>query len=173
MDLQPISRFIQAHEIIFSLAKLALSFLLAFPIAWERERDSRSAGLRTFPLVAVASCGYMLTGINALDALDPRSRVFYGIITGIGFIGGGAILKFGESVHGTATAAGIWITGAMGCAVAWGEYEIAIALSLIANLTFWMVGGLKRTRFLGRREESIETIEEHRPPDRDDTPRRE
>ena len=153
MDLQPVSRFIQAHEIIFSLAKLALSFLLAFPIAWERERDSRSAGLRTFPLVAVASCGYMLTGI--------------------GFIGGGAILKFGGSVHGTATAAGIWITGAMGCAVAWGEYEIAIALSLIASLTFWMVGGLKRTRFLGRREESIETIEEHRPPDRDDTPRRE
>lgn len=168
MDWQPVSRFIQAHEIIIPLAKLALSFLLAFPIAWERERDSRSAGLRTFPLVAVASCGYMLTGISALDALDPQSRVFYGIITGIGFIGGGAILKFGGSVHGTATAAGIWITGAMGCAVAWGEYEIAIALSLIASLTFWMVGGLKRTRFLSRREESIE---EHRPPGGDDTPR--
>ncbi|MEG6551649.1 MgtC/SapB family protein, partial [Desulfocurvibacter africanus] len=102
MSAQTISDFIQSHAILGYLAKLAMSYLLAFPIAWERERDARSAGLRTFPLVAVASCGYMLTGISALAGADAQSRVFYGIITGIGFIGGGAILKHSGSVRGTA-----------------------------------------------------------------------
>lgn len=160
MDWQPISRFIQSHEIIGYLAKLALCYALAFPVAWERERDSRSAGLRTFPLVAVAACGYMLTGISALDQPDPQSRVFYGIVTGIGFIGGGAILKYGGSVHGTATAAGIWITGAIGCAVAWSEYELAVALSLVASVTFLIVGRMKKG-IGGRHDGGIEKVEDH------------
>jgi putative Mg2+ transporter-C (MgtC) family protein len=162
MSVQTISDFIQGHEILGYLGKLALSFVLAFPIAWERERDARSAGLRTFPLVAVASCGYMLTGVSALTGADAQSRVFYGIITGIGFIGGGAILKHGGSVRGTATAAGIWVTGAMGCAVAWGEYEIALALSFVASLTFWVVSRFKRES-MGRNG-GIEKIERQGPP---------
>jgi putative Mg2+ transporter-C (MgtC) family protein len=64
------------------------------------------------------------------------ARVFYGLMTGIGFIGGGAILKNGGSVHGTATAASLWTTGAMGGAVAFGRYEIAALLTLIVWLTF-------------------------------------
>jgi putative Mg2+ transporter-C (MgtC) family protein len=61
------------------------------------------------------------------------------LITGIGFIGGGAILKEGASVHGTATAASIWNTGAIGAAVAFGRYEIAIVLSFINFVTFrWL-----------------------------------
>ncbi|WP_027368769.1 MgtC/SapB family protein [Desulfocurvibacter africanus] len=162
MSAQTISDFIQSHAILGYLAKLAMSYLLAFPIAWERERDARSAGLRTFPLVAVASCGYMLTGISALAGADAQSRVFYGIITGIGFIGGGAILKHSGSVRGTATAAGIWATGAMGCAVAWGEYEIALALSFVASLTFWVVSRFKRKPL--EREGDIEKVERQGPP---------
>lgn len=162
MSVQTIFDFIQGHEILGYLGKLALSFVLAFPIAWERERDARSAGLRTFPLVAVASCGYMLTGVSALIGDDAQSRVFYGIITGIGFIGGGAILKHGGSVRGTATAAGIWVTGAMGCAVAWGEYEIALALSFVASLTFWVVSRFKREP-MGHNG-GIEKIERQGPP---------
>ncbi len=162
MNAQMLSGFLQGHEILGYMAKLAISYLLAFPIALERERDARSAGLRTFPLVAVASCGYMLTGISALGGADAQSRIFYGIITGIGFIGGGAILKHGGSVRGTATAAGIWVMGAVGCAVAWGEYEIAVALSLVSSLTFWIVGRVKRG-LIGRDVE-IERVEGQGPP---------
>ncbi len=70
-------------------------------------KEGQSAGLRTFPLVAVAACGYMLVGIYVVDGADAQSRVMYGIKTGIGFIGGGAILKSKGSFTGTATAASV------------------------------------------------------------------
>lgn len=125
------------------LLYLAAAFALALPIAWNREGEARSAGLRTFPLVSVASCGYMLIALHALGAADAQARVMYGIITGIGFIGGGAILKNKEGVHGTATAASIWNTAAIGVAVAWSHFEIAIVLCGMNFATLHFVGGLK------------------------------
>ncbi len=122
-------------EVLLHLSQMAVAYLLAVPIGLDREMRSQSAGLRTFPLVAIAACGYMLTGIYVLEAEDARARVMYGILTGIGFIGGGAILKERGSVIGTATAASIWNTGAIGMAVAWNRYEIALALSLVNFLT--------------------------------------
>ena len=114
------------------LAELAVAFVLALPIGWDRERTARSAGLRTFPLVAVASCGFVIIGTDVgADNPDALARVLYGLMTGIGFIGGGAILKDGGSVRGTATAASIWNTGAVGAAVGFQRYEIAIALSAV------------------------------------------
>lgn len=88
-----------------------------------------------YPLVAMASCGYMLTGIYVVEPDDAKARVMYGILTGIGFIGGGAILKDKGSIAGTATAASIWSTGAIGMAVAWHRFEIALALSVMTFLT--------------------------------------
>lgn len=74
--------------------KLALAFLLALPVAWTREREERSAGLRTFSIVAVASCGYVIaTQALLTNSPDGLSRIIQGLITGIGFIGSGAILK--------------------------------------------------------------------------------
>ena len=108
-----------------------------------QRKVARSAGLRTFPLVSMASCGYMSLGIEVLDTTDAESRVIYGIITGIGFIGGGAILKHGANVRGTATAASIWNTGAIGIAVAFNRLEVAIALSLLNFLTLQFVPQLK------------------------------
>ncbi len=123
---------------------LVLAFLLAVPLGWDREHGSHGAGLRTFPLVALGSCAYMLTGINVLDSTDAEARVIYGILTGIGFIGGGAILKEKGNVTGTATAASIWNTGAIGIAVAWDRYEIALVLSALNFLTFRFMSWLKR-----------------------------
>lgn len=122
-------------HIVYNLTHLAAAYLLALPIAWNREREVRSAGLRTFPLVAVASCGFMLQGMSVLSSTGAEARVMYGIITGIGFIGGGAILKEKGNVSGTATAASIWNTGAIGTAVAWQRYEIALLLSLLNFIT--------------------------------------
>lgn len=115
-----------------NLYQLIIAYALAFPIGWNRERrEERSAGLRTFPLVAVASCGYMLTGMSVLEGSEPWARIMVGLITGMGFIGGGAILKGDEKVRGTATAASLWNTGAIGMAVAWQRYEIALVLSAL------------------------------------------
>lgn len=124
--------------IISHFTRICVAYLLALPIAYEKEKAARTAGLRTFPLVAVGSCAYMLLGQEILDGSESQARILYGLIAGIGFIGGGAILKQKGNVYGTATAASIWITGAIGSSVAWYRYEIAIVLSFItlATLTF-------------------------------------
>lgn len=131
------------QTVLTSLSQLGVAYLLALPVAWDREHEARSAGIRTFPLVSVAACGYMLVGIQVLDSTDAESRVLYGIITGMGFLGGGAILKSDGSVTGTATAASLWMTGAIGIAVAFHRYEIASVLALINFLTLRYVKQLK------------------------------
>jgi len=114
-----------------------IAFVLALPVAWHREVGTRRLGLRTLPLVSVASCGYVLIAIPiAGDGADPLARVIAGLITGIGFVGGGAILKSSDEVHGTSTAAAIWATGAVGVAVATRRLELAIAIALLTFLTF-------------------------------------
>ncbi len=123
------------QEIIFNLWHLGLAFVLALPVAINRESETRSAGLRTFPLVAIAACGYVLVGFSILDTTEAEAKVLQGLITGIGFIGGGAILKNSDGVSGTATAASIWTTGLIGMAVAAGRYEIAILMSALTFLT--------------------------------------
>ena len=131
------------EQTLFNLWHLGAAYLLALPVALDRESASRSAGLRTFPLVAIAACGYTLVGFAILDSSDAEARVLQGVITGIGFIGGGAILKSGGSVSGTATAASIWTTGLIGIAVAADRYEIATLLSAITFLTLPIGGSLK------------------------------
>lgn len=127
------SELLQAFEIdevFFVCLRLLTAFVLALPVAWDREREARTLGLRTFPLVAVASAGYALLGRTLFNE-DPtaESRILQGLITGIGFLGGGAILKRGGSVSGTATAASLWATAAVGAAVAYDRYEIALVLT--------------------------------------------
>lgn len=134
---------ISFSEILSHLYLMAIAFGLALPVGWDREARARSAGLRTFPLVAVASCGFMLTGMYVLEGDSALARIMFGIVTGIGFIGGGAILKDGGSVRGTATAASIWNTGAIGVAVAWHRFEIAIVLALLNFLTLRFTRALK------------------------------
>ncbi len=123
------------HIVVRDLTHLGLAYLIALPVAYDREESSQGVGLRTFPLVALAACGYTLVGFSVLDTTDAEARVLQGLITGIGFIGGGAILKSGGNVSGTATAARIWTTGLIGIAVACDRYEIALLLSLITFLT--------------------------------------
>jgi putative Mg2+ transporter-C (MgtC) family protein len=121
---------------IIDLLRVAIAFALAMPIAWERHKSDRDLGLRTFPIVAIGACGFMLTVKHLPGATpDMQSRVLQGLLSGIGFIGGGAILKHGTNVRGLATAASIWCTGAIGAAVAYGREEIAIVLSTITFAT--------------------------------------
>lgn len=102
---------IQFDEMLKNLVHLGIAYILSLPMAYDREHSHHGAGLRTFPLVAVASCGYALIGMSVLTSSEAESKVLEGIITGIGFIGGGAILKNKNSTYGTATAASIWNMG--------------------------------------------------------------
>jgi len=119
-----------ARQLLFDSLRMACAFVLALPVALNREHETRSAGLRTFPLVAISCCGFMLLCRKAYAGdPDAESRVFQGVITGIGFIGGGAIIKHSQAITGTATAASIWAVGAVGAAVAYDRYEIAVVLA--------------------------------------------
>jgi putative Mg2+ transporter-C (MgtC) family protein len=124
------------RQTVVDFLRVALAFALAVPIGWERHKSERNLGLRTFPIVAMAACGFMLIAKNLPGAnAETQARLIQGLIGGIGFIGGGAILKEGTNVRGLATAASIWGTGAIGAAVAFEREEIALVLSLIMFLT--------------------------------------
>ena len=125
-------------------ATLAVAFALAVPIGWDREKRARSAGLRTFPLVALASCGFVQASESLLvHSPDGMAKVIEGLVTGIGFIGGGAILKQGDSVQGTATAASLWATGAVGVSVGLGSYDVAVTVAVFTFLTLRLLTMVK------------------------------
>jgi len=114
--------------------QIGLTYLLTAFIGWDREKEAHSAGLRTFPIVGMASCGYLLV-LGAQPDVAAQSRVLQGLITGVGFVGGGAILKEGATVRGTATAASIWNAGVIGASVAMGHIEIAVMLAALNRFT--------------------------------------
>lgn len=129
--------------LVTDISYMLLAFLLAFPIGWERGRGARSAGFRTLPVVALASCGFaLLIGMEAEGNVEARARVMQGVISGIGFIGGGAILKGDVSVKGLVTAASIWNAGAIGLAVGFERANIAVTLSAINLLSLVLLGRL-------------------------------
>ena len=139
-----VSMMTYIEGVVTHVVVLAIAYALAFPIGWEREKKERSAGLRTFPLVALASCGF-IQGTEAFLSNSPEgtARVVEGLITGVGFIGGGAILKHGASVQGTATAASLWATGAIGTTVGLGSFDVAIAIMVLTFLTLKLLPLIK------------------------------
>jgi putative Mg2+ transporter-C (MgtC) family protein len=117
-----------------ALYHIGIAYILTALIGWDQERESHTAGIRTFPIVGMASCGYLLVLGSQPDAA-AQSRVLQGLITGIGFVGGGAILKEGATVRGTATAASIWNAGVIGASVAMGHIQIAVILAALNLFT--------------------------------------
>ncbi len=122
------------HQIAKPFGQVAITYLLTAAIGWDREREAHSTGVRTFPIVGMASCGYLLI-LGPQPDIAAQSRVLQGLITGIGFVGGGAILKEGTTVRGTATAASVWNAGVIGASVAMNHYPIAILLAALNLLT--------------------------------------
>ena len=98
-------------------ARLTGAVLLALPTAWNREMNSRIMGLRTFPLVSLGACSYVLVAIAIVGSNSSPDllRVLSGLMAGIGFVGGGAILKSDDRVRGTTSAASIWVTDRKSC----------------------------------------------------------
>ncbi|ANY84225.1 transporter (plasmid) [Microvirga ossetica] len=148
--MEQIEHLFESLRVLPHVAALAFAYMLALPIGWDRERNERSAGLRTFPLVAVASCGFVQAteGITG-NSPEAQARIIEGLITGIGFIGGGAIIKQSGAVQGTATAAGLWATGAVGAAVGLGSYDVAIVVTLFTIFTFRVLSPVKQQKTPG------------------------
>ena len=121
------------------LLNLAVAFALGLPIGWERG-DSSRPGLRTYPLLAMGACAYIEIGQFAFhNNIDAEARVFQGLVSGIGFIGAGAILKGRVKVRGLATAVSLWVTVAVGVAAAYQMFALAIVLSGTTLLVLWLL----------------------------------
>ena len=121
-------------EYAYPFLALLGAVALSFPIGWNREHHGDTMGVRTFPLVAIGSCAYVLIAREFIGpdlAPDAMARVLQGLMTGIGFVGGGAILKHDDRVSGTATAASIWVVGGIGAAAGLGYWGLAITLSIM------------------------------------------
>jgi putative Mg2+ transporter-C (MgtC) family protein len=120
-----------------------LAVLLGVVIGWERERSGHEAGVRTYAAVALGACAYGLVSSHVPGNTDP-TRIAAGVVTGIGFLGAGVILRGeGNRVTGLTTAATIWATAAVGLAVAYAMYTLATITTLV-------VAGLLFTRHLPR-----------------------
>lgn len=118
------------------IIRLILSVLLSSFIGFERQIHRRTAGLRTHILVCLGSCLIMLTSLYLFDIyknqapLDP-ARIAAGVITGVGFLGAGAIIIQGAGVKGLTTAASLWVVAGIGLAVGCGFYSAAIVTTIL------------------------------------------
>jgi putative Mg2+ transporter-C (MgtC) family protein len=140
------------QQMIDTAAAITAAYVLAVPLGWERKTEGKAhVGFRTLPLVSVGTCAYLLLSRflferEVFDA-DGTARTLRAMMTGIGFIGGGAILKHAASVKGVkgvTTATSVWTTGAIAASVAHGYYVIAVALSLTSVLFVQISGSLAR-----------------------------
>ena len=126
--------FPDAGEMTVIIARVLVAALLGGIIGWEREQKGRAAGLKTHILVSIGSALFVLAPLlYGVDGAEV-TRVMQGIVSGIGFLGAGAILKLdkGERIEGLTTAAGIWMTAAIGMAAGMGEEWVAIITTIVA-----------------------------------------
>lgn len=126
------------QHVLEAVVAIVAAYLLALPLGWERKAQGAAhVGLRTLPLVSVGTCAYLLIGRylrerGIFDA-DGEARALRSMMTGIGFIGGGVVLKRAEhvtGVGGVTTAASVWTMGAIGASIAHGYYTVAVVLTL-------------------------------------------
>jgi putative Mg2+ transporter-C (MgtC) family protein len=114
--------------------RLLLATALGAAVGLEREYRQKPAGLRTNILIAVGSALFTILSVEMTKGVGDTSRVAGQIVTGIGFLGGGAILRSGDAIHGMTTAATIWVNAAIGVAAGMGEFALATlatALTLV------------------------------------------
>jgi putative Mg2+ transporter-C (MgtC) family protein len=126
------------EQITRILTRLMLAAVLGGVLGYERENQGKAAGIRTHMLVAMGSALFVLVPQQAGMTIPDLSRVIQGIVAGIGFLGAGAIIKNrGEDdVQGLTTAAGVWMTAAIGIACGLGRESTALLSTLLALLVF-------------------------------------
>ncbi len=123
-----------AEQITRILVRLLLAALLGGLLGYQREQQGKAAGIRTHMLVAMGSALFVLVPHLSGMAITDMSRVIQGVVAGIGFLGAGAIIKNGseENVQGLTTAAGVWMTAAIGISCGLGRESTAVLSTLLA-----------------------------------------
>ena len=141
------------------LERLLLITLIAGAIGYERERRGRAAGFRTHILVGIGSCLVMLTGIYLMDTFAGRApfdptRMAAQVISGIGFLGAGTVIRSRASIRGLTTAAGLWAVGGIGLAVGAGFIRGAVFTGVMVIIVLF---GFSRLEHMMRREDATKT----------------
>ena len=132
------------------VVRLVLAAILGALIGLEREVHSHPAGMRTHLLVSVGSAAFTILSIEAFDGpgADP-ARIAAQIVSGIGFLGAGAILKEGANIRGLTTAASLWAVAAVGMAAGAGAWAVAVTGVILVILSLWPLA-IVADRFVGR-----------------------
>ena len=123
-------------EVLKDLIPMALSLALGTVVGWERQMGRKPAGLRTHSLVCLGSTMFCLTTSYAYNAYGGHSmdatRIVHGVVTGVGFLGAGSIMRQEGYVHGLTTAASIWMVAAIGVAVGVHAYVLGVVGTVFA-----------------------------------------
>lgn len=132
-------------ESIRVVLRIFAATLIGAVVGYERERTGKSAGLRTHMLVSLGSAIFVLAPLEGGMPIEDLSRVIQGVAAGIGFIGAGAILKLADArvIEGLTTAAGIWLTAALGVAAGLGRFGVAAISAVLAWVILAMVSRLE------------------------------
>ncbi|MBU3713979.1 MAG: MgtC/SapB family protein [Ferruginibacter sp.] len=140
-------------------AQVSVAFVIGAILGLEREFRSKPAGFRTMILISVGSCLYTILSKEIVGG-GSTDRIASNIVTGIGFIGAGVIFKEGISVNGLTTAALIWITAALGMAIGYHNYPIAIVVTSIVVIALFVLEPVQRfiNRFHKVKDYRIRTV---------------
>ena len=147
-------------NLVTSLFRMLLSMALGVVIGAERKRKGQIAGIRTFALITMGACLAMLLSIYVpqvymgLKNGDP-ARIAAQVITGIGFLGGGAMIRAKGSVKGLTTAAGIWISAIIGMAVGVGMYVVSIGTTVLILMVLVMFDWYEHWQSVGQESKAI------------------
>lgn len=145
--------------------RLAISFVLGGIIGYERQSRNKSAGLRTHVLVCIGSCLIMILSYNIYYSVqgvtnaDP-ARLAAQVVSGIGFLGAGTIMKEGATVKGLTTAASIWVVSGVGLAVGSGYFVGAFFTTALIFMTLVTLGRLEKIHHQGSLMTMVLTIED-------------
>jgi putative Mg2+ transporter-C (MgtC) family protein len=130
-----------ATQLARVIIRMLAATLLGAVVGIEREMAGKPAGVRTHMLVSLGTAVFVLACSGAGMSLENLSRVIQGIVTGIGFLGAGSILKLSEErdIQGLTTAAGIWMTAAIGMAVGLGSLGVALLAAVLTLIILAIV----------------------------------
>ena len=123
--------------------RLLLAAGLGAAIGLEREYRAKPAGLRTNILIALGSALFTAISMDVAGTGGSDDRIAAGIVTGIGFLGGGAILRSGDTIHGMTTAATIWVNAAIGMAAGMGRFMIATVAAVLTLIVLLLLPPLE------------------------------
>lgn len=153
------------HQIVRVTARLLAALAVGTAVGLQRELTHKPAGLRTHMLVGLGTAMFIVGAGESGMHPDAVSRIVQGLATGIGFLGGGAILKLTteREIHGLTTAAGIWMTAAASAAAGLGQIAIALIGTLLGLLVLGMFRKLEKQ--LGHRARKDSEVHPHGDPD--------